>query len=106
MTTQLELTPPPVATDTAWLETLMLNAGGWLTAADIATRTGHLVDDRQIRRLASASLNIISGDKGYRHADKSSIEELHHAASRLDSQSDKMKLRANRIRQYAHQRIG
>lgn len=107
MTTQLELTPPPAApADVAWLETLLLNAGVWLTAAEIATRARGLVGDREIRRFASESREIIPGDKGYRHAAQASAEEIDHAASRLESQGKKMIERGIAIRNTAHRRIG
>lgn len=98
--------PPPAAPDTAWLESILLNAGGWLNAAFLAKLATNHVSDRDIRRLASASRLIIPGDKGYCHLANASTEEIDHAASRLESQGKLMLERAIRIRHTAHARLG
>lgn len=88
-----------------WLERLLLDERGWLTAAKIVARSGDQLNDRQIRQLASASPNIISGQRGYRHVDHSAIEELHHASAWLISQGKVMIKRGIRIKRRAHEKI-
>ena len=110
MTTQLELAPPApapaLARDAAWLEQLLHGHGRWLTAADIFELSGKMVDDRRVRKLASASGWIISGDSGYKHLEHATPEQIEHATSRLESQAKQMAERAGLIRRNAHRRIG
>ena len=107
MTSQLELTaPPPRDPDVRWLENLLLGAHCWMSARDIEATTGGRVDDRDARKLASCSEVIISGNKGYKHADHATPEELAHSSNRLISQGREMIKRGLRIRRYAHRRIG
>lgn len=89
-----------------WLEDLLRARRGWMTAAEIAALTEGRIGDRDIRALASASKQIISGQKGYKHLDHASPEESAHAANWLESQAKKMSERAGVIRRNAHKRIG
>lgn len=104
---ELTLTPaPPQTPDVRWLEALLLGANCWMSARDIELTTGGQVNDRNARKLASVSEVIISGDKGYKHADHATPEELAHSSNRLISQGKQMIKRGLRIRRYAHRRIG
>ncbi|HYE33343.1 MAG TPA: hypothetical protein VEH27_18110 [Methylomirabilota bacterium] len=90
---------------TAALVELLRYAEDWLTAKEIAKRM--LLDDRQIRDLAEhASPKVISGDKGYRHTDRATAEEITHFVNRMESQCKRMADRALAVRRYAHSRIG
>jgi hypothetical protein len=107
LTTQLELAPaPPADPNIRWLETLLRDAHGWLTCVQIVAASGQRLTDRGVRELASASEWIISGQRGYRHMESASPDEIHHAAGWLESQAKKMSERACAIRRNAHRRIG
>lgn len=88
----------------------MRSAHRWLRASDILSEWRMEDTDsnrRLIRALAEASgADIISGQKGYRHIEHASPEEVHHAAAWLESQAKKMSDRACAIRRRAHQIIG
>ena len=103
---QPDLFTAPEAVSAQWLENLLRGAGCWMTARDIAESTHGRVNDRDIRELASSSHQIISGQKGYKHADHSTPEELAHAKNWLISQGRKMIQRGIAIGRYAHGRIG
>jgi hypothetical protein len=92
--------------DAAWLEKLLLEAKCWMSAKDIILTTrGHVID-RDVRRLASETSNIISGQKGYKHVSHATAEEINQAANWLESQAKKMSDRACGIRRRAHQIFG
>ena len=113
-------TPPPTLRDpqlglfesraedanVIWLEYLLKGAKCWMTAKDIMLTCSGRLHDRDVRELASASEWIISGQKGYKHMENATLEECNHAASWLESQSDKMKARAIMIRRNAHKNLG
>ena len=80
-----------------WLESLLLGAGCWLSCKDILLTTNGRAIDRDIRSFASASDNILSGQKGYLHIKHATAEEINHAANWLESQASKMADRACRI---------
>jgi len=106
---QLELpTPPPAlpvpaATETAWLEQMLLDAKRWMTAQDIIQATHGRLRDRDIRQLASETANLISGQRGYLHVAHATTEEIEHAANWLTSQGRKMIQRALAISRRARQ---
>jgi hypothetical protein len=77
-------------------------------ARDIARVAGlpaSEVNLRWLRRLASQSSTIISGQQGYLHLDCASTDEIHHAAAWLESQASEMQARAIRLRQAAHRKV-
>lgn len=92
--------------DTAWLENVLKAARGWLTSKDIlCTTLGQDVTDgrqRWLRELASGSAWIISGQRGYKHIEHATAQEVEHAANWLESQAKKMSERAGGIRRNAH----
>jgi hypothetical protein len=88
------------------LEELLKGHGAWMTRRDIQLTTRGLVGDRDIRALASASDQIISGQKGYRHIQNASPEEIHHASAWLVSQGKKMIQRGMAIQRQGHRIIG
>ncbi len=89
-----------------WLERTLHVCRDWLTARELAAASGGRLDDRAIRALASASDSVISGQKGYRHADHATLDEIDRAATWLESQSSAMKERAIRLRRRAHRTLG
>lgn len=107
---QLELTPQTAQTDAApdvrWLEELLRGAGCWMTARDVMLTCRGRLHDRDLRALASASSRIISGQKGYKHIEHGTTEEIAHASNWLISQGRVMIQRGIRIRRAAHGRIG
>lgn len=104
---ELTLTPaPPQTPDVRWLEALLRGASCWLTAKDISLTTMGRVGDRDLRALASASEWIISGQKGYKHLEHATGEEIAHASNWLVSQGKVMIQRGIRIKRNAHRRLG
>jgi hypothetical protein len=64
-------------------------------------------DERTVRAYAEASDGfIISGQKGYKHIDHATPEEIHHTTAWMESQAKKMAQRAQSIRRRAHQLVG
>lgn len=81
---------------------ILLKSSDWLTASDILHRLNLTDTDasrRSIRACAeSLSDQLISGQQGYKHVDVATEEEVRHLCNWMDSQGDKMKLRAARTR--------
>ena len=104
---ELPISVPPPDPDVRWLEQLLKGANCWLTARDILlTAGGTQLNDRIVRGLASASAWIISGQKGYKHLEHATPEEIAHCTHWLESQAKRMSDRAGAIRRNAHGRIG
>jgi len=92
----------------AEFERLLEQARGWMLARQILRVTGIPGDEshrRWLRGLAEQSQRILSGQHGYCHIAHASLEELHHAAAWMESQSRKMQQRAIHLRQAAHRKI-
>jgi hypothetical protein len=110
MIAELELPlfkPPTTDPNVDWLSSLLLAKRGWLTAAEIIAASGSELNDRAVRALASlASPDVISGQRGYRHIQHATAEEINHAAAWLESQGAAMIDRACAIRRRAHQLVG
>ncbi len=104
--TSLALDTAPADPNLAWMEGMLKGAACWMTAADIKLSTGGRLNDRDIRELASASQWLISGQKGYKHIEHATGEEIHHAAAWLESQAKKMSERACLIRKNGHKILG
>lgn len=103
------LNPAPAGPDPSALESDLLRLGGWHTAAELLIARGEPAADWRKRRLraeAAASEDIISGQRGYKHADRSTLEELHHFAAWMESQASEMQRRAQALRRRAHARMG
>ena len=106
---QLEFTDPPrhaADADVAWLEKLLQGAACWMTAGDIMQTVVGRLNDRDVRALAEQTDRVISGQKGYKHIEHGSPEEIAHSANRLISQGKKMIKRGIGQRRAAHGRIG
>jgi len=111
MTTALELELPlfRAALEDARVTdfvSLLYRIGEWVTATEACAHLG-LEKSESNRRLVrtwaeAAGDEIISGQHGYRHADRATTEEVHHFCAWMDSQAQKMKLRAARTRARAH----
>lgn len=98
--------PPPK--EVAWFEKLLQGAKCWMMASDILLAVGRPVDDsgkRWLKALAAETVWVIGGQKGYRHVQHASTEEINHAASRLESAAKVMADRAGAIRSNAHRII-
>ena len=98
MTSQLDLFERPAA-DSAnpeleWFLQILKSSGTWMTATAIITRMpGWPIGEnskRSLRRLASQTTLVISGDNGYRHLDSATTAEIEHFAGRLRSQAHLM----------------
>lgn len=106
---QPTLFPDPARCDPAWLERMLDEHRGWITAGDILIRGGLEDTDagrREIRKLASESLWIISGQRGYRHIKHGTAEEIDHACTWLVSQGKAMIRRSIAMRRRAHSLVG
>ncbi len=108
---QTDLFPPmPTATEEciAWIEYWLGEHPGWHTAAEIliaGCREATESEKRWIRRLASESDLVLSGQKGYCLMAHASAEEISHAAAWLEHQAKEMGERAARLRRQAHRVI-
>lgn len=103
--TELALFKEPAGDDANvhWLEEYLKNAGGWMLAIDLERLVGKESHaGRWVRQLANASEWVISGQKGYKHLEHSTAEEVNHFANAMESQGKKMFSRAERIRRNAH----
>lgn len=99
----------PATATVSWLERFLLERLGWHTAADILAGARRPADDngkRQIRQAAAESRWVISGQRGYKHLNHATAEEIDHAANWLRSQGEEMIARSVAIRRTAHGRIG
>lgn len=96
---------PPTDNRVVWLELLLKENTGWMTSADIVKASSAPISDREVRARASASSWVISGQKGYKHLDHATAEEITHAANWLESQAKKMGERAQQIRRNAHAKL-
>jgi hypothetical protein len=97
--------------DVAWLEKLLLEAKGWMTAAEILQAIGRPVTDdnkRWIRNVASRAEFILSGpgSPGYKHMRNCEIEDVVHYARALIAQGREMVRRGIRLIRNAHRLIG
>lgn len=100
---------PQVAPSANWLERLLLERRGWVTAREILTHAGREDNDaarRLLRVQANKSDQILSGQRGYRHLAHATPEEIHHAAAWWESQAGEMQRRAIALRRRAHQFVG
>lgn len=89
-----------------WLEKTLWEHREWITARGLRQLSGGRLDDREIRALAAVSPDVISGQGGYRHIERSTPEEIRHAAAWLESQGRKMVDRSIAIRRRAHTLLG
>lgn len=89
-----------------WLENLLRGSGCWMTAKDIILTTRGKAHERTLRELASKSSQVISGQKGYKHIEHATAEEIDRAANWLVSQGKQMIKRGISIRRSGHRRIG
>ena len=92
-----------------WLETLLRERKGWMTAAQILQLIDREETDtqkRQLRHIAQASEWIISGQKGYKHIEHATAEEISHFVNWMESQATEMTRRAEAVRRNAHRIFG
>jgi len=92
-----------------WMERFLREHGRWWTAAEILRymRREETEDGkRMLRALASASGWVVSGQKGYKHLEHATAEEVNRFCVTLEGEAKKMGDRAGRIRRAAHQIFG
>ncbi len=110
MDPQLSFFPePPDDKNVRWLEDLLRSHPGWMTAAQILELLGQDDTDtakRQLRLLANSSEWVISGQKGYKHLEHATTEEISHFANWMESQAKQMTRRAEAVRRNAHRIFG
>jgi hypothetical protein len=105
----IEVAPNPDAEEMQGLELFLRNEDGWLTANEILLIKNQPQTEsnrRILRALASESIWIVSGQKGYKHIEHATAEEIDHAANWLESQAKKMSVRACALRSNAHKIFG
>lgn len=93
------------AKDVAWFERLLQGAGCWMSASDILLSVSMPCNDdtkRWIKSLRAATTWIISGQKGYKHIEHATAEEIDHAANRLESMAKTLGEQAGALRSNAH----
>lgn len=108
MITQIELLSPVDLHDLVAFERAVSASGGWVLGRQLLASSGKEPDEdglRLLRRLASKSENVISGDRGYCHVTHASVEEIRWCADRLLSQVRVMAMRVVRLRRAAHRRL-
>lgn len=106
-TGQTELPLYKVAPDdasVAWLEHFLREHREWITAGQISPLVEK--DERWIRAVAESSSWIISGQKGYKHIEHATAEEIGHFVNWMESQGKKMIGRAERVKRNAHAVFG
>lgn len=98
----------PADADVLWLEHFLKQHPAWFTAADLCRSAGWKQNEdgkRHIRQLASASEWIASGQRGYKHLQHATADEIHRSASWMESQAKNMSRRACRLRRQAHRLV-
>lgn len=101
--------PAPAVTEVDRFVQVLQMQSDWLTAADLITRMG-LPPTEQSRRFLRIWANasdgrVISGQKGYRHIDHATAEEIVHASRWLIHQAKEMEERGRAILRRAHQNL-
>lgn len=100
---------PAVAQDVQWLERVLREVKGWRSARELADLAGQGDSEegrRWVRSLASASDWVLSGQKGYKHLDHATAEEIKRFVEWMQRQGRKMIERAERMRRNAHRLVG
>src|SRR3954465_8058955 len=115
MSAQLEIFRP-AATDpnVIWLADHLFEKAGWQTAREILDKIPDFIrygeariDDRTVRAWAEAAApKIISGQRGYKQTDHATAEEIKMFLNTMHSQGVKMLKRAQKVRKYAHAKLG
>lgn len=93
----------------AWLEGYLKEHPAWMRAGELVVLVNKPDSDdsrRWLRALAQASGWVISGQKGYRHLEHATAEEVNHFTNWMESQGKKMFERAALIRRNAHSVLG
>ena len=99
----------PEDPNVAWLEGYLKEARDWMRAAQLVVLINKPDNDdsrRWLRALAQASDWVISGQKGYKHLEHATAEEVNHFINWMESQGKKMISRAERMRRNAHAIVG
>lgn len=86
------------------LERLLQEYRGWMSSSLIGSKTGWNSD--KINALARASVNVISGQLGYKHQRHATDEEWQHFYNGLMSRAGELQARAERSRKYRHKVLG
>lgn len=101
--------PAPVATveDVDQVINVLRQATGWMTAREISEALGDTINDRKVRKVASAAApQIVSypGSPGYRLFSRCTVEEINHCINATESQGNDMIKRSVLYRTAYHQR--
>lgn len=108
---ELPLTLPEPEISEAEIERLVAvlrEAGGWLSAKEIAAKIGADVSDREVRAIASAARPAVvsfPGSKGYKLWQLCTLEEISHCIETFESQGKDMLKSAVLYRQAYHRRF-
>lgn len=88
---------------------VLRDAGGWLTAKEIAARMPEGTSDRDVRAMASAACPAVvsfPGSKGYKLWQLCTVAEVGHCIAAFESQGSDMIKRAVLYRRAYHRRFG
>lgn len=83
---------------------LLRDYQGWMSSSLIGSKTGWNSD--KVNALARASVEVISGQLGYKHQSHATDAEWQHFYNGLMSRATELQSRAERSRQHRHARIG
>ena len=99
---------PPSDASVLWLERYLKEVADWVPAARLAELQNRPGDEgkRWIRAVAEASEWVISGQKGYKHLEHTTAEEVNHFVNWMERQGKKMIARAERVKRNAHSVFG
>lgn len=99
--------PEKDAENVRWLENYLKSSRDWMEGGALELIAGReKYQGRWVRALAQASEWVISGQKGYKHLEHATAEEVSHFVNWMESQGKKMIGRAEKIRRNAHAIFG
>ncbi len=105
----IELPDPEVSVEEVQLLVAVLReAGGWVTAKEIAVLMGEGANERSVRLIASAACPAVvsyPGSRGYKLWQLCEIAEINHCIEAFESQGSDMIKRAVLYRQAYHRRF-
>lgn len=94
----------PSDANVLWLERYLKECREWVLGKNLCVLVNQ--DERWLRSVAEASAWVISGQKGYKHVENATAEEVNRFVNWMESQGKKMIARAERLRRNAHAVFG
>ena len=99
---------PPSEASVLWLERYLKECQDWMRAEQLAVLQNKEGEEgrRWVRAVAEGSGWVISGQKGYKHVENATAEEINHFVNWMERQGKKMIARAERLKRNAHAVFG